>query len=116
MNLIKTKHFSNISTSTSKILVTWYIFTTVCLNSCSASLLEGIYCGTENCYDVLNVTRESSSLEVRKAYRNLARIHHPDRHRTEEAKKEAETKFKEIGMSASYNLKQKIISNCSFHC
>lgn len=110
MNLIKTKHFSNISTSTSKILITWYVFTTVCLNSCNA-LFEGIYCGTDNCYDVLNVTRESSSLEVRKAYRNLARIHHPDRHRDTEAKKEAETKFKEIGMSTTCNLKQKIISN-----
>lgn len=97
MNLIKTKQFSNINTSTFKVLITWFIFATNCLNTCNA-LLEGIYCGTENCYDVLNVTRESTSLEIRRAYRSLAKVHHPDRHRSVEAKIEADIKFKEIGM------------------
>lgn len=66
-----------------------------CLHS-GHCLLEGIYCGKENCYDVLNVTRDSTRNEIQKSYRKLARLYHPDMHRTDEAKKEAETKFKEI--------------------
>uniref|UniRef100_T1H1B5 J domain-containing protein n=1 Tax=Megaselia scalaris TaxID=36166 RepID=T1H1B5_MEGSC len=62
----------------------------------SSALLEGLYCGTENCYDVLGVTRESSRQEIVKAYRSLARIHHPDMHRTQEKKLEAEEMFKKI--------------------
>ncbi|XP_059052975.1 dnaJ homolog subfamily C member 25 homolog [Achroia grisella] len=59
-------------------------------------LLEGIYCGKVNCYDVLGVTREATKNEIAKNYRQLAKKHHPDLHRTEEAKKLAEEKFKEI--------------------
>lgn len=66
------------------------------LTGCDAQLLEGLYCGKENCYDVLNVTRESLKTEISKAYRQLARRHHPDMHRGEEAKLVAELKFKEI--------------------
>ncbi|XP_053948355.1 dnaJ homolog subfamily C member 25 homolog [Anastrepha obliqua] len=57
-------------------------------------LLDGIYCGREDCYDVLGVTRQSTKSEIGKAYRLLARKHHPDMHRGAEAKAEAETKFK----------------------
>lgn len=70
----------------------------VYLSTCSASLLEGIYCGRDNCYDVLNVTRESTTIEISRAYRQMAKVHHPDRHRTKEAKIDAEEKFKLIGM------------------
>lgn len=70
----------------------------VCLTVCKGQLLEGLYCGRDNCYDVLNVTRESTVSEIGKAYRQLARIHHPDRHRTKEAKEDAAEKFKVIGM------------------
>jgi DnaJ family protein C protein 25 len=48
------------------------------LTSSSAHLLSGIYCGEENCYDVLNVTRESTKSEISKNYRALARLYHPD--------------------------------------
>lgn len=44
----------------------------------SAHLMEGLYCGTENCYDVLNVTRESTRSEISKIYRVYARKFHPD--------------------------------------
>lgn len=44
----------------------------------SAHLLEGIYCGKENCYDVLNVTRTSTRSEISKSYRLFARKWHPD--------------------------------------
>lgn len=66
------------------------------LGSCDA-LMDGLYCGRENCYDVLNITRESSTLEITRAYRQLAKLHHPDRHRTAEAKEEAGERFKIIG-------------------
>lgn len=59
-------------------------------------LLEGLYCGKENCYDVLGVTRDSSKQEISRAYRVLAKKFHPDLHRGEEAKKIAEAKFKAI--------------------
>lgn len=59
-------------------------------------LLEGIYCGKENCYEVLGVTREATKNEIARNYRQLAKRFHPDLHRTAEAKKEAEEKFKEI--------------------
>lgn len=44
----------------------------------SAHLLAGIYCGEQNCYDVLNVTRESTKQEISRNYRQNARIFHPD--------------------------------------
>lgn len=62
----------------------------------AAHLLDGIYCGRRDCYEVLNVTRESTKPEVARNYRQLARKFHPDSHRTEEAKKEAEEQFKII--------------------
>lgn len=67
-----------------------------CLHTSQSQLLEGIYCGKENCYDVLNVTRDSTKNEVKKSYRKLALIHHPDMHRSSIAKKDAEARFKEI--------------------
>ena len=68
------------------------------LSVCNAQLLEGIYCGRENCYDVLNVTRDSTGNEVRRMYRRLAKKTHPDLFRDAEQKKEAEEKFKLLGM------------------
>ncbi|KAM6902358.1 dnaJ homolog subfamily C member 25-like [Xenentodon cancila] len=59
------------------------------------ALVEGLYCGTEVCYDVLGVTREASKAEIARAYRQLARLHHPDRHRPEQpgAQESAHNKF-----------------------
>lgn len=58
--------------------------------------MEGIYCGKENCYDVLGVTRDSTRNEIAKKYRSLAKKYHPDLHREPEAKEAAEEQFKLI--------------------
>eukprot|EP00064_Thunnus_orientalis_P006894 superscaffoldBa00000739_g6913 len=57
----------------------------------AAALVEGLYCGTEVCYDVLGVTREASKAEIARAYRQLARRYHPDRFRPGEPGSEGET-------------------------
>jgi DnaJ family protein C protein 25 len=57
-------------------------------------LLEGIYCGKSNCYDILGVTRESTKNEIAKNYRKLAKQYHPDLHREKDAKEKAEEQFK----------------------
>lgn len=58
----------------------------------ATALVEGLYCGTEVCYDVLGVTREATKGEIARAYRQLARRYHPDRFRLEEPGLEGETK------------------------
>lgn len=55
------------------------------------ALVEGLYCGTEVCYDVLGVTREAAKAEIARAYRQLARRYHPDRFRPGEPGLEGET-------------------------
>lgn len=62
----------------------------------AVNLMEGLYCGKEDCYDVLGMTRESTKSEIARAYRQLARKHHPDMHRDELAKQEAEVQFKRV--------------------
>jgi DnaJ-class molecular chaperone len=44
-------------------------------------------------YQILGVTREATQEDIRKAYRRLAKMHHPDLHPGD---KDAETRFKEI--------------------
>lgn len=55
-----------------------------------------IYCGNQNCYEVLGVDRESPRKDIAKAYRKLAGKWHPDMFRSPEEKEEAEGKFMQI--------------------
>ncbi|XP_063911717.1 dnaJ homolog subfamily C member 25 homolog [Zophobas morio] len=61
-----------------------------------SQLLEGIYCGKSNCYDILGVTREATKNEIAKSYRRLAKQYHPDLHRDKDAKLVAEEQFKTL--------------------
>jgi len=54
---------------------------------------------TRNLYDVLGVAKNASPAEIKKAYRKLAREHHPDRNPGDKA---AEERFKEV--QAAYDV------------
>ena len=47
-------------------------------------------------YDILGIDRSASEEDLKKAFRKLARQHHPDLHSSDSQKKAAEEKFKEI--------------------
>lgn len=78
------------------IAVLFVLLTSYASTAQAVNLMEGLYCGKENCYDVLGVTRESSKLEISRAYRQLAKKHHPDMVRGDVAKREAEEQFKRV--------------------
>ncbi|MBO5488545.1 MAG: DnaJ domain-containing protein, partial [Eubacterium sp.] len=47
-------------------------------------------------YRVLEVSREATDHEIKKAYRNKSRKYHPDSYADESQKKWAEEKFREV--------------------
>ncbi|XP_026463112.1 dnaJ homolog subfamily C member 25 homolog [Ctenocephalides felis] len=74
----------------------YLVFIVLVLDQTSAHLLEGLYCGKDNCYEILGVTRSSTKSEISKSYRQLARKFHPDLQKGEDKKAEATEKFKAI--------------------
>ncbi|CAG5104445.1 Oidioi.mRNA.OKI2018_I69.chr1.g1257.t1.cds [Oikopleura dioica] len=64
------------------------------------ALVEGIYCGKETCYEVLEVDPESTDKEIKNAYKKLAKENHPDRfsgqNLSNEEKKDLDLKFQRI--------------------
>ncbi|XP_041465890.1 dnaJ homolog subfamily C member 25 homolog isoform X2 [Lytechinus variegatus] len=48
---------------------------------CCDAMIDGLYCGKENCYDVLGVSKDAEKSEIAKNYRQLARKYHPDKNK-----------------------------------
>ncbi|XP_055056287.1 dnaJ homolog subfamily C member 25 [Misgurnus anguillicaudatus] len=71
-------------------------FLLCCLVSSVSALIEGLYCGTQSCYDVLSVSRDAAKADIGRAYRQLARRYHPDKYQPgdgEETRESAQQKF-----------------------
>lgn len=56
---------------------------------------------SRNHYEILGINRNATANDIRRAYKNLALKHHPDRHTnaTEKFRREQERIFKEIGQA-----------------
>ncbi|XP_071956689.1 dnaJ homolog subfamily C member 25-like [Antedon mediterranea] len=74
------------------------VFIFLCFIQGCDSLIEGLYCGKQNCYDVLNISRDATKGEISKSYRRLARVYHPDKYKG----KDGEKKF--ISISNAYEI------------
>lgn len=71
-----------------------------------------------NCYEILGVSKDASQDEIKKAYRNLVKVHHPD-------KGGSDDKFKEISQAyetlsdpqkrQDYDFKQSMRGSSGFH-
>lgn len=69
-------------------------------------------------YKVLGVTPQDSNDDIKKAYRKLSRIYHPDANVNNPNKEKAEEKFKEIQMAYNQIMKQReggVNSEGGFH-
>ena len=58
-------------------------------------------------YSILGVSRDASDEEIKKAYRKLSRIYHPDANINNPNKDQAEAKFKEIQQAYQQIIKEK---------
>eukprot|EP00922_Rhytidocystis_sp_ex-Travisia-forbesii_P018533 GHVS01027518.1.p1 GENE.GHVS01027518.1~~GHVS01027518.1.p1 ORF type:complete len:319 (+),score=38.53 GHVS01027518.1:69-1025(+) len=66
--------------------------------SFASEQLETLYCGDQNCYELLDAQRNSTTSEIKKAYRRLAVKLHPDRN----PEKDAEEVFRRV--AKAYNV------------
>lgn len=58
-------------------------------------------------YSILGVSRDASDEDIKKAYRKLSRIYHPDANINNPNKDQAEAKFKEIQQAYQQIIKKK---------
>ncbi|XP_042887504.1 dnaJ homolog subfamily C member 25 homolog [Penaeus japonicus] len=59
----------------------------------SSAYVEDYYCGEHNCYDLLELTRDATKQEIKRAFRSVASKTHPDRFKDPEEKRVAEERF-----------------------
>ncbi|XP_076031525.1 dnaJ homolog subfamily C member 25 homolog [Oratosquilla oratoria] len=78
------------------------IISVTCLVQPSQGYVEDYYCGEHNCYDLLEITREATKNDVKRAFRQIASKTHPDRFQDEEEKKIAEERFRQL--STAYDI------------
>uniref|UniRef100_A0A182MPZ0 J domain-containing protein n=1 Tax=Anopheles culicifacies TaxID=139723 RepID=A0A182MPZ0_9DIPT len=83
-------------TTAARILGWCFLILSFCATTGYGHYLDQFYCGQDNCYELLGVTRESTKQEIAKSYRQLARKYHPDLHHGAEQKLVAEESFKKI--------------------
>ncbi|KAF4676187.1 DnaJ sub C member 25 [Perkinsus chesapeaki] len=63
----------------------------------SEDSLAKLYCGRDNCYDLLELSRDATPQEIKHSYRRLARLYHPDKQpHNSEAQREAQAIFTKI--------------------
>lgn len=60
-----------------------------------------------NPYEVLGVSPQATDEEIKKAYRKLSRIYHPDANINSPNKAQAEEKFKEVQQAYDQIMKEK---------
>lgn len=72
-----------------------FLFGLILLTGLHGACAQEIYCEPRECYDVLGVPRDASMSAIKRAYRKLARVYHPD---TSSAA-DAEDRFREIAQA-----------------
>lgn len=65
-------------------------------------------------YEILGISRNATDEEIKKAYRRLSRIYHPDANINNPNKDQAEEKFKEIQRAYDQIMKEKEYGNSGY--
>ncbi|KAL7637178.1 UNVERIFIED_CONTAM: hypothetical protein RMT77_011890 [Armadillidium vulgare] len=68
----------------------------------NCNFVENYYCGEDNCYDLLQLTRDASKNDIKRAFRSIASKTHPDRFQDLEDKKIAEERF--LKLQTAYDI------------